>query len=130
MSETTQPAVAGPVEPPVRPLGADVLHCYAQPDWHAEAYISGGRDALMALRAAIDRALLHAGLAECEAFTSDGEGYTVYVVAMSDEDAERQVVPYTHEIAAQNWNGRPGPWDALKAAHAEFSGERSESAGT
>ncbi|CAB4140300.1 hypothetical protein UFOVP669_23 [uncultured Caudovirales phage] len=39
----------------------------------------------------------------------------MYVVAMSDEDAARQVVPYTDEIAAQSWNDQPGPWDALEA---------------
>lgn len=119
MSETQQArpdAVAGQVDRGVRPLGAEVLHCYAQSHWHTEAYISGGRDALLALRAAIDRALLHAGVAECDVFTSDREGYTLYVVAMSDDDAERQVVPYTDESAAQNWNGRPGPWDAVNAA--------------
>jgi hypothetical protein len=116
MEQNSPAAVGAPVEPTVRPLGADVLHCYAQSHWHTEAYISGSRDALTALRAAIDRALLHSGVSECDVFASDGEGYTVYVVAMSDEDAARQVVPYTDEIAAQNWNDQPGPWDALEAA--------------
>lgn len=106
------------LESHVRPLGADVLHCYAQSHWHTEAYISGGRDALLALRGAIDKALAD-GKAKCDVFASDGEGYTLFVVAMSDADAERQVVPYTDEIAAQDWNERPGPWDALKAAAGE-----------
>ena len=114
MSENSQ-AVGAPVEPSVRPLGADVLHCYAQSHWHTEAYISGSRDALTALREAIDRALLHSGVGECDVFASDGEGYTVYVVAMSDEDAARQVVPYTDEIARQPWSGAFGPWDAMRA---------------
>lgn len=111
----TEPAVGAPLERHVRPLGADVLHCYAQAFWHTEAYISGGRNALQMLRSAIDKALGD-GKAECDVFASDGEGYTVYVVAMSDEDAARQVVPYTDDIAAQNWNDQPGPWDALEAA--------------
>jgi hypothetical protein len=106
-------AVAGQVEREVRLRADDVLHCYAQHSWHTEAYISGTRDALEALRAAIDRALVDE-VAECQAFAADGEGYTVYVVAMSVADAERQVVPYTSDIAAQPWSGQAfGPWDAL-----------------
>ena len=107
-------AGASPVDQPVSPLGAEVLHCYAQAFWHTEAYLSGGRGALMALRSAIDKAL-HDGSGECDLFTSDGEGYTVHVVAMSDADAERQVVPYTDDCARQPWNDAFGPWDALRA---------------
>lgn len=93
---------------------AEVLHCYAQAFWHTEAYLSGGRGALMALRSTIDKAL-HDGSGECDLFTSDGEGYTVHVVAMTDADAERQVVPYTDDCARQPWNDAFGPWDALRA---------------
>jgi len=111
---TTNIAGASPVAQPVSPLGAEVLHCYAQAFWHAEAYLSGGRGALSALRAAIDKAL-HAGAGECDVFTSDGEGYTVHVVAMADADAERQVVPYTDDCARLPWNAAFGPWDVLRA---------------
>lgn len=108
------PAVDSPVERGGMPRADDVLHCYAQHSWHTEAYISGTREALEALRAAIDRALVDE-VSECQAFAADGEGYTVYVVAMSVADAERQVVPYTSDIAAQPWSGQAfGPWDAVK----------------
>lgn len=108
------PAVDYPVERGGMPRADDVLHCYAQHSWHTEAYISGTREALEALRAAIDRALVDE-VSECQAFAADGEGYTVYVVAMSVADAERQVVPYTSDIAAQPWSGQAfGPWDAVK----------------
>jgi hypothetical protein len=109
---TEDPGVSAP-ERPVSPLGAEVLHCYAQAFWHTDAYLSGGRGALLALRSAIDKAL-HDGAGECDLFTSDGEGYTVHVVAMSDADAERQVVPYTDDCARQPWNDAFGPWDALR----------------
>jgi hypothetical protein len=92
----------------------EVLHCYAQALWHAEAYLSGGRGALRALRDAIDKAL-HCGAGECDLFTSDGEGYTLHVVAMSDADAERQVVPYTDDCARQPWTEAFRPWDVLRA---------------
>ena len=93
--------------------GAEVLHLYAQPFWHVEAYISGGRGALLALRAAIDEAL-HKGAGECDVFASDGEGYTVHVVAMTDADADRQVPPYTDDCAAQSWRDGFGPWNVLQ----------------
>ena len=93
--------------------GSEVLHCYAQHSWHLDAYISGSRDALVMLRDAIDAAL-NTGVAECEVFASDGEAYSIYVVAMSDSDAKRQVVPYTSDLAAENWNGNAfGPWCVL-----------------
>lgn len=111
--------VAGPVDQPVRPLGAEVLHCYAQHSWHTEAYISGGKDALTALRNAIDAALSE-GAAELRTVTSDGEGYSLYIVAMSDEDAENQVVPYTADYAAQPWVGTNGPWDRVHDGMPEF----------
>ena len=95
------------------PMGHEVLHCYAQYSWHMDAYISGSRDALVMLRDAIDAAL-NTGVAECEVFASDGEGYSIYVVAMSDADAKRQVVPYTSYLAAEDWNGNAfGPWRVL-----------------
>ena len=114
--EQTASADKSLVERPLSPLGAEVLHCYAQAIWHDEAYLSGGRGALMALRSAIDAALRD-GAGECDVFASDGEAYTVHVVAMSDADAERQVVPYTEEPARQlhPWNDVFGPWDVLRA---------------
>lgn len=108
---TTNIAGASPVDQ----FGAEVLHCYAQPYWHGAAYLSGGRVALLALRAAIDKAL-HDGDGQCDLFASDGEGYTVHVVAMSDADAQRQVVPYTDDCAREPWNDAFGPWDALRIA--------------
>lgn len=92
-------------------IGAEVLHIYAQEMWHDDAYLSGGRQALLQLRAAIDQALA-TGAAMCDLTTSDGEGYTVHVVAMTDADAERQVVPYTDDCARQPWADAFGPWDA------------------
>jgi len=103
-------------------FGAEVLHVYGQPGWHDKAYISGGCHALMALRRAIDSALAagREGPTELEVFTSDGEGYLLQVVAMADEDAARQVVPYTEAPAARPWADAFGPWDAaLRSSEAD-----------
>jgi hypothetical protein len=85
---------------------SDVLHCYAQAFPHGDAYLSGGRGALLALRATIDKAL-HDGAGACDLFTSDGEGYTVHVVAMTDADAEH--------ISSYEWRPEsPGLWSTFR----------------
>lgn len=78
-----------------------MLHLYAQPFWHAEAYIVGDREGLTALRNAIDAAL-ETGRATALPFASDGEGYELEIVAVSTEDAWRLAVPYTDEMAQGN----------------------------
>ena len=92
----------------------NVLHLYAQPYWHAEAFISGEREALMKLRDTITVAL-HDGLAACDLSAADGEGYSVHVVCMRPDDAERQSVPYTDECAKDQSGGNFGPWDTVLA---------------
>lgn len=39
---------------------------------------------------------------------------------MSDEDAERQVVPYTADYAAQPWVDARGPWERVHDSMPEF----------
>jgi hypothetical protein len=74
------------------------LHLYAQPDWHADARILGTREALMGLRAAIDRALSD-GEAALGAFAGDGEGYTVTIGVVSRAGVQNAPVPYTADYA-------------------------------
>ncbi len=97
------------------PFEAEVLHLYGQTMWHDDAIISGSREVLVKLRAAIDAALVD-GTSELTAFAADGEGYTLSVVAMSGADALRQSVPYTYEHAADQrpYEERFGPWVVLR----------------
>lgn len=101
----------------------DVLHCYAQSQWHDDAYISGGRVALQALRDAIDIALRD-GIGEVETFTSDGEGYSLFVVAMTEQDALRQAVPYSDALLFPFRLGSFGPWDTIRDADAAVVKEK------
>jgi hypothetical protein len=98
---------------------SDVLHLYAQPLWHAEAYIAGTRESLSALAAAIQRALLLGGVAELDTFANDGEGYTVHVVAMDEADMDRVPPPYTEEYASGTSSNEPqfGPWSVVAEAY-------------
>ena len=90
-------------------LGSDVLHVYAQAEPHDDAFISGGRPALMRLRDAIGVAL-EKDIGQCDAFTADGEGYRLHIVAMSYADAVRQIPPYPAVwLSTQGF----GPWEII-----------------
>ena len=81
------------------------VHLYAQPVWHAEAYLVGTRAGLTMLAVAIERALARAdGTATFVTFAGDGEGYPLQVRLVSESELlHAYVVPYTDEIA------RPAP---------------------
>ena len=97
------------------------LHIYAQEIWHDEAYIAGTREDLEMLRMAIDRALTD-GRGQMQAFVCDGEGYTVHVVTMTEDQADAMPVPYTDEMArAHQERMEFGPW-ALLRSNAELCG--------
>jgi len=81
-------SVAG-VPGPMPPL----LHLYAQPWSHAEAWVVGTEDGLRALREAIDRALGAEGSSRAEAMTQDGEGYRVLVAKVEGERPDL-LLPY------------------------------------
>jgi hypothetical protein len=74
------------------------LHVYAQDVWHDEARIVGTREALIALREAIDRALAE-GKAEAEAIAGDGEGYGVEIACASRQTVQDAPLPYTKRYA-------------------------------
>lgn len=98
------------------------LHIYAQAMWHDEAYIAGTREDLEMLRIAIDHALAE-GRGQMQAFTSDGEGYTVHIVPMSEEQADEMPVPYTDEIArAKQDSWQFGPWSLLMRSNDKLTG--------
>jgi len=99
-----------------RRMHMKTLHIYAQKVWHDEAYIAGTRDALHALRDAIDRALIRNAPAVAEAFCCDGEGYRIHVVPTTEEQADAMPVPYTDECARAQKDLEPfGPWSLIQS---------------
>ena len=72
----------------------NVLHLYAQPFEHADAFIVGDRDSLVKLREAIDDALA-SGSGFAHAFVNDGEGYSILIA--NDEDMLPMAMPYTND---------------------------------
>lgn len=79
-----------------------LLHLYGQSDPHAEAWVVGDKEGLLALRKAIDDALAsdESSAASAEVYVSDGEGYKVLVVATTEEAVERHntLLPYSNAI--------------------------------
>ena len=77
------------------------LHVYPQEQWHSEALLIGNREALLALRHAIDCALDHetGGLTP---FVNDGEGYDLAVVCADQKTIDSLTVPYTDELASKD----------------------------
>lgn len=64
---------------------SNLLHIYSQCYSHGEAWVCGDREALTALRGALDRVLTGPDRAAAmTSFTNDGEGYTTFVVLTED----------------------------------------------
>lgn len=83
----------------------NLLHLYAQPWEHSDAWIVGNREGLTALRDALNRALANeqTAPAACLQFVTDGEGYTCFVVPNDADWQSEQWMklyrPYVDETA-------------------------------
>lgn len=97
----------------------ETLHIYAQEMWYDESYIAGTPEALKLLRDAIDAAIEN-GSSKAGYFVCDGEGYTVEgytveVVAATDEQMAKMAVPYTDDCAKGDAESMKfGPWTLLR----------------
>lgn len=96
----------------------NTLHIYAQEIWHGDAYIVGTPAALRMVREAIDAAL-QTGHIATECCACDGEGYTLYVMSLSEEQMDRLIVPYEDEIAKNCRLEKVGPWDLWRGGKYE-----------
>ncbi|RJX18213.1 MAG: hypothetical protein C4570_07170 [Ammonifex sp.] len=94
-----------------------ILHVHAQLVPHDEAFIVGNREGLLALRKAIDAAL-EGGRGEAEAFVSDGEGFSAYVILQEGDlwssEWIKAVVPYVKDWAAEDRKNVVWPWSRIK----------------
>ncbi len=62
----------------------NLCNVYGQEHWHAEAFLVVNKEALLALRAAIDNLLqepeVEKGIEKVNVFSSEDEGYNLYVI--------------------------------------------------
>lgn len=71
------------------------IHIYAQHSEHQPAEIRGTREALTALRDAIDAALAESnGEAEAKGIAADGEGYDIEIRRVPRSTLARSRLPY------------------------------------
>lgn len=93
------------------------LHVYAQQAPHDEAFIVGNREALLALRRAINAALA-SGQGKADASVADGEGFSIHVILQEGDIYSPEwlmvAVPYTGDWAAEHREGAVWPHDLLK----------------
>ncbi len=80
-------------------MSDDTLHIYAQGYQHQEAWVVRTRDALTALRDALNVALATGDPTAMTAFTNDGEGYKVILWPMPEGKVQDLRVPYTDPVA-------------------------------
>lgn len=72
-----------------------ILHVYGQHCEHDEAFIIGTRDALLALRAAIDASLTQ-DHAAADVYAADGEGYDLIVKCLPEDALDLKSLPYQY----------------------------------
>lgn len=99
-----------------------LCHLYGQAFYHAPAYIVGNREGLIALRNAIDRALVN-GRGQEGLFVQDGKGFAVHAI-MDDSDWQSETwrlraVPYTDECAKESRPDAIGPWQEVRGVCAK-----------
>lgn len=90
----------------------DTLHIYGQLAEHSTVYIAGGRVSLIRLREAINLALEKEEYDQepmqiMDFFVNDGEGYSVKVYCLPNDEMDKLSVPYTWEFAQDNRNYFP-----------------------
>jgi len=91
-----------------------LLHIYAQEIWHGEAYIVGNRDGLLALKEAIEQALVDSK-SQVDEYASDGEGYKVRVI-MNDTGWlepfwDTLALPYSEKMTREGTRSAVWPWE-------------------
>lgn len=81
-----------------------LLHLYAQPAWHDDAWIVGNRAGLEALTQALQNALASSE-GSAEVMVADGEGYTLKVYLDNSEwqgqSWIKRAEPYADEVARE-----------------------------
>lgn len=90
-----------------------LLHVFGPEAHHDEVFLAGNKEALVALRDAIDLALI-TGVATALAYVNDGEGFEVYVLRASDKEMDNLAVPYSTDYAQEKREDATYPHELYK----------------
>ena len=77
----------------------NMIQIYAQSCPHDRAFICGTVDELKQLRDSLDLMLLeNRDESYLDTFTSDGEGYTLKIMRLEEEQFDQLILPYSDEL--------------------------------
>jgi hypothetical protein len=82
-------------------MSDSLLHIFGPEAHHDESFIAGNREALVALRNAVELALI-SGVSTLSGYVNDGEGFELYVMCASDKEMDNLAVPYSTDYAREN----------------------------
>lgn len=90
----------------------NMIQIYAQSGPHDRAFICGTVDELKQLRDSLDLMLLeNRDKAYLDTFTSDGEGYTLKIMSLKEEDFDKIINPYIDKIFSEKPSkNKKHPW--------------------
>lgn len=91
---------------------SETLQIYAQSGPHDRAFICGTKEDLINLRDVLN-ILLQRDLSKVsyDTFTSDGEGYTLRIIKLEENDFYDLQLPYTSDIfSEENSKTKKHPW--------------------
>jgi len=102
-------------------MNSPLLHVFSQSFEHDDAAVVGTREALLALKAGIERALAdERGVAMVDARVNDGEGFFLNVYCVDDRTMRFVGVPYADRdvesvagVLPCNLPAQPGPMVTL-----------------
>lgn len=92
----------------------EYLHIWGQACWHDPVVIIGNTEALKTLKHAIESAIENGEYKVSAFFTSDREGFSLYVVCKDDDKWDIRAVPYSDEMAIEKNPNAIYPTEEIK----------------
>lgn len=89
------------------------LHIYGQLYQHSDCFLLTTEDDLENLIKQLERVRDY-GMATGDYFTADGEGYTLRIAKVEDNDLDRTRLPYMSDQAADCRRGIKAEWDYFR----------------
>ena len=89
------------------------LHIYGQLYQHSDCFLLATKDDLDTLIKQLEKARDY-GIATCDYFTADGEGYTLHIAEVEESDLGNTRLPYMSDQSADCRRGIKVEWDYFR----------------